>query len=262
MRISCSSCVVDKLPIGQAMYRIRELGFCCTDVLMVENWIHLNPSRLAAGDRAQADEFVAAVSATGLEITSLNCGPSVPLNDRKQRDRYLDEFHALLGLAREVNCREITVQTGRLVEGRTFEDCFEAAREGLQDLREAARGTGVQVTFEPHQGSIAEKPADALRMVSGLWPEVGIVYDPSHFVMQDIPLAETEPLLEYTGHVHLRNAASGKMQVPMAEGTIDFAWVIDRLRAHGYDGPLALEYLRGAVEEALKLRELLQALLE
>jgi hydroxypyruvate isomerase len=244
------------------MYRIRELGFCCADVLMFENWIHLTPSRLAAGDRTQADEFVAAVSATGLEITSLNCGPSVALNDREQRDRYLDEFHCLLGLAREVNCRVLTVQTGRLVEGRTFEDCFEAALEGMQALRDVAHGTGVQVTFEPHQGAIAEKPADALRMVRGLWPDVGIVYDPSHFVMQDIPLTETETLLEYTGHVHLRNAASGKMQVPMAEGTIDFGWVIARLRAVGYDGPLALEYLGGAVDEAVKLRDLLRGLLE
>lgn len=76
------------------------------------------------------------------------------------------------------------------------------------------------------------------------WPGIGYTYDPSHFVMADIPLIRTEDLLDYTSHVHMRNASSGKMQDTMANGTVDIEWLVSSLKAHGYEGALSIEYFR------------------
>jgi sugar phosphate isomerase/epimerase len=49
-------------------------------------------------------------------------------------------------------------------------------------------------------------------------PEVPLVYDPTHFVMQGIDIRETGWLMAHAQHVHLRDAAPDKMQVPFGTG--------------------------------------------
>jgi sugar phosphate isomerase/epimerase len=62
--------------------------------------------------------------------------------------------------------------------------------------------------------------------------------------MGDIPLRRTEGLLDYTVHVHVRNASLGKMQDTMANGNMDIEWLVSALKAHGYEGALSIEYFR------------------
>ena len=68
-------------------------------------------------------------------------------------------------------------------------------------------------------------------------------------------LAETEELLDHTIHVHVRNAAPGKMQTSMEDGAVDFAWLIEALNSRSYAGAVAIEYLDAAEAEAVKLRD-------
>ncbi|HJN17803.1 MAG TPA: sugar phosphate isomerase/epimerase, partial [Armatimonadota bacterium] len=109
-------------------------------------------------------------------------------------------------------------------------------------LAEMKGGRKITIGLEGHANTLIEKPGPAIELMRGLWPAVGYVYDPSHPELQDVPLADTEPLLEYTCHVHVRNASTGKMQDTMETGTVDFAWVIDALKRAGYDGAVAIEY--------------------
>lgn len=118
----------------------------------------------------------------------------------------------------------------------------------------------MRLTFEPHQGAVVEDPAVARRLVEALWPQVGIAYDPSHFVMQEIPLEATAPLLDYTTHVHVRNAAPGQMQAPLARGTVDFPWLVAAWRQRGYAGPVVLEYLGAGEADVVALRDRLISL--
>ncbi|PIY41325.1 MAG: hypothetical protein COZ06_26865, partial [Armatimonadetes bacterium CG_4_10_14_3_um_filter_66_18] len=72
--------------------------------------------------------------------------------------------------------------------------------------------------------------------------------------------------LPRTAHVHLRNAVQGNFQAPMDKGTLDFAWVVEQLKAHGYDRALAIEYLDGREDmptvsaDIVQLKELLLSL--
>lgn len=114
----------------------------------------------------------------------------------------------------------------------------------LLELCQLKERYDITVSLEGHANTIIEKPELALSVIEDPWSDVGFTYDPSHFVMQGIPLCETERLLDYTVHVHVRNASPGKMQDTMANGTVDFEWLVNALKAHSYDGALTIEYFR------------------
>lgn len=173
------------------------------------------------------------------------------------------ELVALQRLAERVGCPNLTVQPGRASDPHDFGEAFETAAGHLERLAWRFDGRPVALSVEGHQGSLLEAPDAGVALMKRLWPAVGFTYDPSHFAMQGIPLAETEPLLDYVRHVHVRDAAPGQMQAAMGEGVVDFAWLVEALRRRGYDGAVAIEYFSGfdeGFESTAALRELLMTL--
>ncbi|MFB3881252.1 MAG: sugar phosphate isomerase/epimerase family protein [Armatimonadota bacterium] len=259
MYVSCSSSVEARRELPEALARISELGFGHLDLFVMEHMRHISPAQLAAEPTAVAT-IAGAVRSSGLLVSSLNCGFSVPFTGEAPARRQMErEYRAMLELAEAVSCTLLTIGIGSYGERVGKVESFDRALAGLRWLAGLTRQPAVRLSFEPHFGSAAEKPADALYLAKRVWPDVGVTYDPSHFAMQpDVgPLAGTEELMAYTVHVHVRNAAPGRMQAPMAEGTVDFRWLVEALRKRGYTGAVAIEYLDGAEEEALKLRQVL-----
>lgn len=237
--------------------RLRELGFRCCDLFAFEGFGHFDPFWLVAGKRQARQQVQEAVQRAGLEVSAFNCGLGYAVNDLGAAAQVDAAFLALLGLARQIGCPMMTVQTGGVRPGQDPGEALAEARESLLRLARLAREAGVALSFEPHVGAVVEDPAVAQWLAEALWPEVGITYDPSHFVMQEIPLADTEPLLNYTVHVHLRDAAPAQMQVPMATGSVDFAWLLRALRERGYAGAVSIEYLGAGEADVVRLRNLL-----
>ena len=266
MYISCSSlaCVMNEYPhIRDAIIKMKKLGFQAFDLAAFEGWQNVSPSMLAAENESWSREFTDAVVESVMKVSSFNCGPSIPLNEPEPDSfaQYEREYIALLHLAEMVNCPNITVQPGgRALKDYSFTELFDTSMTHLAKLSSLNKSRNVTLSVEGHEGSILEKPEDALRMMKNLWPAVGFTYDPSHFVMQGISLEETEPLLDYTMHVHVRNASLGKMQDTMADGIVDFHRLISALKAHGYNGAVTIEYFSGfdkEFENTIALRELL-----
>jgi sugar phosphate isomerase/epimerase len=257
MYLSCSTCVESHRPLSEALGRIAELGFHFVDLIVIERMQHIQPSELAQKADEMIPAIAGAVSRAGLTVSSLNCGLSTRFSDEADaRTRIEREWSAILRLAEEVGCSLLTMQLGGYDDRLGRVEAFDRGLAGLRWLLELAGDRDLRLSFEPHSGSPAEKPADALYLASRLWPGVGITYDPSHFEMQpDVPLKDTGPLLDYTTHVHVRNAALARMQAPMDEGTVDFAWLVSALQERDYTGAVAIEYLDGAEADALKLRD-------
>jgi len=90
-------------------------------------------------------------------------------------------------------------------------------------------------------------------------PEMPLVYDPTHFVMQGIDIRETAWLMERAIHVHLRDAAPGKIQEHFGKGAVDFDWVLRTLKDNGYEGHFSIEYLEDenmdVLEDAKRARD-------
>jgi sugar phosphate isomerase/epimerase len=114
--------------------------------------------------------------------------------------------------------------------------------EYLSRARDIALRHGVQLRFEPHMGSIADTPELALDLVEAV-PGLTVTLDVAHFTLQYIPTERVFPLLPHTGHVHVRQARPGTLQVAWDEGGIDFGDLAERLRDAGYTGTMSVEYV-------------------
>ena len=145
-------------------------------------------------------------------------------------------------LAEDPECPNITLQPGQVLDGIEPDVQFATMREHLAALADLRGDRTLTIGLEGHAHTLIEKPDAAIAMIESLWPAVGYTYDPSHPELQGIPLPQTEPLLDWTCHVHIRNASLDHMQDTMADGTLDVAWVVDALRRHGYGGAVTIEY--------------------
>jgi sugar phosphate isomerase/epimerase len=139
-------------------------------------------------------------------------------------------------------------------------DCIATLREQKQ----AGDAAGVTFALELHIGSPFETVEQARRLCEVMpempeMPEMPLVYDPTHFVMQGLDIRDTGWLMDRAAHVHLRDAAPNKMQVPFGQGTIDFDWVFGALKDRGYNGHFSIEYLEtkdfDVLQEVPKLRD-------
>lgn len=112
----------------------------------------------------------------------------------------------------------------------------------LRRAVDIAREYGVEIRFEPHMGAVADTPELALQLVDSV-PDLKVTLDVSHFSLQYIPIERVNTLVPHTGHVHVRQARPGKLQVAYDEGSIDFPALITQLKAVGYKGALTVEYV-------------------
>ena len=242
---SCLACAMDRFPeVEDALSTIRDLGFRAFDLDVFENWQHINPSELARDPEAWATRLSKAMAANGLAVSSFNCGLSQRLADPDPAafEQYCTEFAALLTLADGLACPNITLQPGPVLDGIGRAAQLQTMGDHLARLADLRGDRPLTIGLEGHAHTLIERPEEAIPLIDRVWPAVGYTYDPSHPELQGIPLPDAEPLFDRICHVHVRNASLGKMQDTMADGTVDFAWIVAALEAHGYDGALAIEY--------------------
>ena len=90
------------------------------------------------------------------------------------------------------------------------------------------------------------------------FPNIGITYDPSHYVMQGISLLETKEIVSYSHNVHIRNARQGAMQAGMDDGEISLEEFVGMLGDSNYNGYVSIEYFNGfdgGCANIIKIRE-------
>ena len=266
MYVSCSGLVMvqsDYPTVEDALAKMQELGFAALDLDIFENWQHVNPSVLAASE-GEVQSLIRTVVASGMKVSSFNCSPSKSLLDPDPNSlaQYKREIAVLLDMAEKLDCPNITLQPGGNREGRSGAEVLGTLKANLTVVGRLAEGRNVTVSIENHANTVVEKPEVALVLIKELWPAVGITYDPSHMTLQDIPLPDSECLLDYTVHAHARNASSAKMQDTMQDGTVDFEWLIPALKAHGYDGGISIEYFNGFDADFTSTRALKERLVQ
>ncbi|TVQ23177.1 MAG: sugar phosphate isomerase/epimerase [Spirochaetaceae bacterium] len=136
-----------------------------------------------------------------------------------------------------------------------YDELFTRTREAIERLVPLAETTGIRLCFEMHMDTIMPSASSARRLLDGLPPaRVGVIYDPGNLVIEgyeDYRMG-VQILGNYLAYVHVKNArwvrANAPVRngwkwewAPMADGSADFALVIDALRQVGYDGWLSIE---------------------
>ncbi len=124
---------------------------------------------------------------------------------------------------------------------RTIEECREAAA--------AASRMGMKLAAEMHSGTLADTGPCARRLVDEVGHDhFGLNYQASSKLGEEDALERLEFALPHVFHLHAQNYAplNGDPErverVGLADGVIDYAPLVQRLREAGYEGYLAVEF--------------------
>jgi sugar phosphate isomerase/epimerase len=244
-RISCSEYSFPAVP-GQRerIGIVRLLGFELVDIaLFLDDGSGLvaDPAGIAEGLRASlsehglaSEDLFLAVGATVEEIAPNQRDPGL----RAQRRR---EFSAAVHVASELGIRGVTVLPG-VTWAEDPASSWAVCVEELAWRVEKAAAVGIGVRIEPHAGSIAPVPELTSRLCDEV-PGLRLTLDLSHFELQSVTLDRMLTLVPLAGHLHVRAARPGAIQVRWRDNETDFAALVAALRAAGYEGAYCVEYV-------------------
>lgn len=173
---------------------------------------------------------------------------------------------------------------------QTTEEMIEEGFQQIYDLwvpiLEEYRKRGIKYALEVHPGEIAFDYYSTKRLLEKFkdWPEFGLNFDPSHLLWQGVtPHLFLNDFIDRVYHVHMKDAAVtldgrsgllgshidfGDMRRgwnfrSLGHGGVNFEEIIRVLNAHGYDGPLSIEWedmgmdrVYGATEAAAFVKNL------
>ena len=232
-----------KTSLDEALGEIAGLGFQHTDVICIESWGHVVPARLAEDYDAVSATVEAMLARHDLKATALNAAlPHPYLRDDASCAARRDQADALARLAVRLDAKVVSYYPGHKPHGSDPGTKVDEIIVTAGELAAVGREHGLTFVPEPHFATPLED-LDAVRRLLAASADLAVVYDPSHWAMQEIDLRETEFMLDRSAHVHLRDAAPGKMQTVFGAGAVDFDWLLDALAERAYAGHLAIEYL-------------------
>jgi sugar phosphate isomerase/epimerase len=244
-RISCSEYSFPAVP-GQRerIGMVRLLGFELVDIAL----FLADGAKLVADPTGTAASLRAPLAEHGLvsEDLFLAVGETVEEIAPNQRDRALREqrrleFSAAVRVAAELGIRGVTVLPG-VTWAEDPAASWASCVEELSWRVEEAAAAGVEARIEPHAGSIAPVPELTARLCDDV-PGLRLTLDPSHFELQSVTLDRMLTLVPLAGHLHVRAAKPGAIQVRWRDNETDLAALVAALRSDGYGGAYCVEYV-------------------
>jgi sugar phosphate isomerase/epimerase len=243
--LSCCDHSFPLLPHDQVCRLVQLLGFDAIDLALWGGSSHIRPEEIRADVAGWAARVRERVDEHGLAVSDVFVIPDPdyasmavnhPVAAERARGRML--FEELVDFAAALGAPGIT-----LLPGLPFDpEALERAADELAARVARGKRAGLRVSVEPHVGSVVDTPAATERLLE-LTPGLGLTLDYSHFVVQGHPIDTVDDLLPRVRHVHARAARADRLQVAMKENAIDFERVVAALRAAGYSGRIATEYL-------------------
>ena len=224
------------------------LGYQGVDIGLFQDRSHLQPSDILPNLAASARELSAKVAGRGLDFADIFFQSSsfevMTANhpDAAERARSREFFQQMLEFTVRCNARHMTGLPGLKWGQEPHETSLKRCAEELVWRVEKAKEVGVTFSVEPHLGSVAPTPQDALRLVE-LAPGLTLTLDYTHFTYQGFPDSDVEPLIPYASHFHARGACRGRLQAPSKENVIDYPRVLRALNNAGYTGYIGIEYV-------------------
>ena len=261
--ILCSSVTRCNKPLECALKDIADAGFRDIDLIAINTWAHFNPADLAADYDTVLARVETALKQNNLTMRAMNIGMNKQMHDRgvSSVESNLKELDALCRLMKHFGVKAAALQPLQKDPKRNPEDVLKDSVDALEEYYDCTKGHGIALGLELHINS----PFDTKEAVDYLYnriPDATVVYDPTHFISMGETLEFSEFMIEHAVHVHIRDAVFGKIQTRLGEGSVDFEWIVNKLKAKGYKGNYSIEYLYNeewdALEDAVKLRELLE----
>ena len=255
MRLAFSTNAYRRFPFDEAAARIASLGY--DGLELMADVPHAWPAGLLEGPKRAIRE---AMERNSLAFSNVNAFMMNAINDHRQpfwhpsfiepdagyRRVRIDHTRRALSLCAELGAPHITTEPGGpLAPGQTRAEAIDLFVEALKPLAEHAHDLGVLLLIEPEPELLIETTDQYLEVFERVAaPSLGLNFDVGHAycVSEDIPRSIAR-LAPHVRHYHLEDIAGTREHhhlVP-GQGAIDFAAVIDAIRATGYDDWLTVE---------------------
>jgi sugar phosphate isomerase/epimerase len=255
MRLAFSTNAYLKFSFAEAVRRLAVIGYAGVEIMA--DVPHAWPAWMLDEQKQALRD---ALARNHLAISNINAFMMHAVNDARQRywhpswiepDRHyrqvrIDHTVRSLTLARELGAPNITTEPGGPVEpGASWSAALKLFVEGLKPVVEHAEKEGVLLLIEPEPGLLIETADQFLELMRHLdSPAVGLNFDIGHsYCVGDDPAPTIQRLAKYIRHFHLEDIAATRVHhhlIP-GEGAIDFAAVLQAIRAIGYQGWITIE---------------------
>lgn len=291
MKLGFVSAILDQSNYEEMIDIASELGFECVEVAC---WPQGKAERRYAGvshidaERVLEDDTYAKyitdyAAAKGVEISSLAFYPNTLDSDSDKRTAVIEHLMALIKASAKLGVNMVTTFIGR-DQSKTVEENLKIVKEVWPPIIRLAEEEGVKVAVEncpmlfgadqwPGGQNLMTTPANWRKVFEILPSEnLGINYDPSHFVWQMIDYIK--PIYEFKDkifHVHYKDIKIypdklqqvGIMGYPLdfmspklpGYGDVDWGKYVSALTDIGYDGYTCIEvedkYFEGSREKVL-----------
>ena len=251
-RLGCSTISFRRWPLAGALAEIKAQGFGETDLGSLPGVCDHVPIPLPA-DRVEAlaeqilDSDVA-VRLINADVADMD-DPDLDAAEMQRRLR------TLVDLAQAVGTSTIMLPCGRQgTEPRTelSRDIATVARN-LTAAADFVNAAGLNLLVEaPHSRRLCATVERSQMLYEALGESpVGAVLDFSHVVASgDDEVDAVRRFDGRIGHVHLRDAVLGDINVSIGRGMVNFSAAIDALTTSGYQGHYSLELETHDIEDA------------
>jgi sugar phosphate isomerase/epimerase len=248
IRIAGATFSFGDLTLEESVEVVREIGFTLVDVGAGWNNYHqILPQEAVEDPEGQAKRLRRVMEEHGLEISELfimHFGKPINHPDPEVRQWTRGMFEGMATFAQKAGFESVMMIPGHVHDdlGQTPQQAFDTSVKELRTMAAMAGEKDLQCNIEPCVGSIAEQPADAIKLVEAV-PGLGLTLDYAHQVQLGLSHDEIEVLHPYARHFHAKQSAPGAFQARPDEGTIDFGRIIRKLKADNYNGVVCVEFV-------------------
>jgi sugar phosphate isomerase/epimerase len=198
--------------------------------------------------KKQRKEIKAMFEDTGVLNCCIATSRTYSMPELEKRVESVELTKKYIDLAHDTGAPCIRVFGGATPEGADFGEVKKYVAEAVRECAEYAKGSGVFVCFETHDGYInANDVTEVIRLADS--PQAAINWDFMHPCTAGMTIQEAFDVLKpYIRHCHLHDGVRtetgwGWDLVLMGEGQIDHKEAIRLLGTIAYDGALSGEWI-------------------
>jgi sugar phosphate isomerase/epimerase len=229
------------LKTEDAIKAVARIGYDSVEFCLMPDW-DATPARLGSARRKQVR---ALLHETGLKLPALMEHVALTGAAKDQQGVH-ERLKQAAGLG-----HDLSPTSPPLVEttmgGGQWEKLRGQLRDNLGGWARVAEASQTVVAVKAHRFGVVSRPEHAVWLVEQVGsPWIRLVYDYSHFIHRDIPLAGSiRAMAPYTRFVHVKDTVmrdgNARFLLPGESGQTDYVELLKLLVAAGYRGDVCCE---------------------